>query len=668
MNHKPLTNIKNFRDGHLGVEEDVEAQFYKLLVYETGGFFVDHRDTEKSPGMFATLVIALPSRSSGGELIVRHEGREASIDMVCEDPAEARYGAFYADCVHEVRPVKSGCRVTLNYNLIRKGACKALDPPRHEREEKHLTALLGSWPRSESKSGGCTPSKLVYPLSHAYTPAELSFASLKGADAAVAGVVARAAPRAQCDVHLALLTIEQSGSAEYTGSARSGWGRWSEPDDDEFDVGEIYDHSETLSDWRRPDDRARDFGAMPVAEDEFSPASAIEDLTPDEQQFREATGNEGATVERTYRRAAIVIWPTAAFLPMLAANGLDVSLPYLRNVVERWRESRTDAKRGLAEEACSLGDVMIASWPSMTGYRREDATTLATPFLDLLAEIGAEAQIARALRRRQASEDHTKADNPAVIRALTLLPPGERVEIIELLVGDAGSRFVVMSADLLRRGVSAWNDLPTGDFRAAADRLLVFLPHDLKPSAEAGGSRPDDKFVIDLVDALDRLDPSSAIRAVEAILSSPKSFDMDRCLVPASRKLIQQHVGPDSAAVARLRSACTEHLRTRIAIPVAPPKDFARANSLTCSCPNCSTLGQFLADPSLASWSLKAAEHSRSHVQSTIRNSHCDVDTTTERKGSPHRLIVTKNQASYERLAAQRREDLENLAGIDISS
>ena len=33
----------------LGVSDDVEAQFYKLLVYETGGFFVDHRDTEKSP-------------------------------------------------------------------------------------------------------------------------------------------------------------------------------------------------------------------------------------------------------------------------------------------------------------------------------------------------------------------------------------------------------------------------------------------------------------------------------------------------------------------------------------------------------------------------------------------------------------------------------------------
>jgi hypothetical protein len=45
----------------LGVSEPVEADFYKLLVYDTGSFFVDHRDTEKVPGMFATMVLVMPS-------------------------------------------------------------------------------------------------------------------------------------------------------------------------------------------------------------------------------------------------------------------------------------------------------------------------------------------------------------------------------------------------------------------------------------------------------------------------------------------------------------------------------------------------------------------------------------------------------------------------------
>ena len=38
----------------LGIDEPITAELYKLLVYDKGGFFVSHRDTEKAPGMFAT--------------------------------------------------------------------------------------------------------------------------------------------------------------------------------------------------------------------------------------------------------------------------------------------------------------------------------------------------------------------------------------------------------------------------------------------------------------------------------------------------------------------------------------------------------------------------------------------------------------------------------------
>src|SRR5580658_10985978 len=64
----------------LGVSDPIDAQFYKLLLYDAGSFFVSHRDTEKAPGMFATLVIVLPSYCDGGELLVRHQGREARLD------------------------------------------------------------------------------------------------------------------------------------------------------------------------------------------------------------------------------------------------------------------------------------------------------------------------------------------------------------------------------------------------------------------------------------------------------------------------------------------------------------------------------------------------------------------------------------------------------------
>ena len=37
---------------------------------------------------------------------------------------------------------------------------------------------------------------------------------------------------------------------------------------------------------------------------------------------------------------------------------------------------------------------------------------------------------------------------------------------------------------------------------------------------------------------------------------------------------------------------------------------------------------------------------------------------TTDRRGRPYSLVCTKNQASYERRAKQRRQDTENLARL----
>jgi hypothetical protein len=125
----------------LGISDPVEAEFYKMLIYDKGSFFVSHRDTEKTPGMFATLVVVLPSFCAGGELVVRHKDRTVTLDLHTEDPAEASFAAFYADCLHEVLPVTAGCRLTLVYNLIRQGKGKT---PQQREQDLRDEARLAS--------------------------------------------------------------------------------------------------------------------------------------------------------------------------------------------------------------------------------------------------------------------------------------------------------------------------------------------------------------------------------------------------------------------------------------------------------------------------------------------------------------------------------------------
>jgi predicted 2-oxoglutarate/Fe(II)-dependent dioxygenase YbiX len=104
-----LADVVRHAAASLGVPGEVHAQLYKLLIYRPGDFFIPHRDTEKAPGMFATLVLALPAVYEGGELLVTHKGETVAMALDRGySPTSVSWAAFYADCTHQVRPVTSG--------------------------------------------------------------------------------------------------------------------------------------------------------------------------------------------------------------------------------------------------------------------------------------------------------------------------------------------------------------------------------------------------------------------------------------------------------------------------------------------------------------------------------------------------------------------------------
>jgi predicted 2-oxoglutarate/Fe(II)-dependent dioxygenase YbiX len=658
--------VARVADG-LGVSEPIDAEFYKLLIYDEGSFFVGHRDTEKAPGMFATMVIVLPSTSSGGELVVRHSGREARLDLQCEDPSEAAFAAFYADCVHEVLPITAGCRLTLVYNLLRRGRGRPPGPPSYDREQTRVATLLREWgegktaPARGLPSDGGTPEKLVYPLEHAYTQAELGFATLKGADAAVAGVLASAAPQAGCELHLALVTVEESGTAEYSGYYGRGRGS-SGPDEDDFEAGEVDDRAVSLSEWRTPDASPSALGALPVKDEELSPPGAFDDLEFDEEHFQEATGNEGATFERTYRRAALVLWPRNRTAAVLCQAGLSITLPYLEDIVERWAGGGGDRRSALWQEAHDLAGHMIEQWPIQHWYPRQDATLSdAARMLGMLARLEDADRIETFVTQVTATGVYGKGDNEAILAGLRGLPAARQTALLELIVERAAATSFGACANLLARAVGGSADLHRG-----ATRLVGAMPGDpaRSPPEPAWQRRPEmeSPAVADLLTALVATDRTLAERAARHILMWPKTYDLDRTVVPAMRTLVQSV--SRGTAIEPLRDACLAHLRARIAEPLAPPTDWRRASAVSCQCVHCKQLSAYLADPTQKVWDFRAAEQHRAHVAATIRGSHVDLDTATDRRGRPYGLVCTKNQASYERRAKQRTQDLADLTRL----
>jgi hypothetical protein len=652
----------------LGVDGPVKADLYKLLIYAEGDFFVPHRDTEKATGMFATLVIVLPSvpASTGGELIVRHKGREVRLDLRPDEPSEVRFAAFYADCVHEVTSLTQSYRLALIYNLTRPSRTPLPEPPDYDRETARAATLLKDWAEATGLLEDDTPDKLIHLLEHAYTPAELGFGVLKGADAAVAGVLAAATRRADCALHLALVSIEESGFAEYTGNGGSYGSRWSEP---ELEAGEVTDRRAILTEWRRLDGDPVSLADIPFGDEELTLPDAFDGLEPDEEHFHEATGNEGASFERTYRRAALVLWPNARFLTVLNQAGLSVALPYLEDLTKRWEDAGGVQPSSLWDQGHELAGHMIADWPDWYGGH-DSGPGSAARLLTALTRLADTESITAFLARLAEGGGFGKGDTGALVEAAGLLAPERAATLIERIIRAKASSSLETCAELLARTVAAQPASTRTNLAGAAEALLAALPGgpahtDTQNSWWNRPRPPSTGLVADTLIALGTVDEKLALRAADHMLAWPMTYDLDVVLIPAVVDLVGVRSARSLPAVERLRAAALAHLRTRIAEPLEAPRDWRRNSELPCSCPNCRDLARFLDSSTQKTWTLKAVEAQRGHVEAVIRQAGCDLDVATDRKGRPYTLVCTKNQASYERRVSQRQRDLENVARLE---
>lgn len=179
--------------------------------------------TEKVNGMFATIVVILPSRFTGGAVHVRHGDLDKTYDSSENSLTNTSVLAWYTDVEHEVKAITSGYRLALSFNLVH--TTNALRPTLGVSTlPSRLQHVLRSWKQAEAS--GDAPRKIIYLLSHKYSQAALRGSALKGVDAHLVSILDTIG--AQHGIHLGLanLTCTQSGGAnDYGERERDGWGR-----------------------------------------------------------------------------------------------------------------------------------------------------------------------------------------------------------------------------------------------------------------------------------------------------------------------------------------------------------------------------------------------------------------------------------------------------------
>ena len=286
--------------------------------------------------------------------------------------------------------------------------------------------------------------------------------------------------------------------------------------------------------------------------------------------------------------------------------------------------------------------------------------------LKLLAKLKDKDAADRLIEKLIAQGGHHSGDNAAILAALGLFTPDQATDYLRCIVAASASATLGACAGLLAGAIRGPFASTPAQLMEAVNTLVDAMPGDpsLVPKDQFGrprGTSPEVGFVADLIGVVDAVDDALARRAASHMLAWPRHYGLDDILVPALQRRIEVCGAGGGTAFELVRAACLAHLRGRAAEALEAPKDWSRPNDVACKCQHCAALGRFLADPERPVWNLKAAQPVRGHVEDTIRRAHSDVDTRTERRGSPHILVCTKNQASYERRVVQRKQDLTHI-------
>ena len=654
-----FTTIMEQVSGGLGCPSArLEARPYKLLVYEPGGFFTPHRDTEKEVGMVGTLVVALPTEGAGGELVVRHKDREQVIDMCVSDPSLLAYAAFYADCTHETRALRKGHRVALVFNLILREPSNSglLRAPDFTDHANAISSLLRAW-SAHALSGA----KIVWLLDHDYSSAGLSFATLKGTDAVVGRTLAIATERADCSLHAAIVQISEYGSGEYG---------WYGDDVDDVAMGEVENWECALEGWIAPDDSRPDYGKIPLLDRELLPDGALEDADPDEKRVEEASGNAGVSVQHVYRKAALVVWPRAEAVQTLARGSILGAIEYVES-----RLVMTDGKDAPMEDPRALGQQLIDAWTQegSRGWRYDPRGECVRKMIAVLVKIS-DPDLTLRFLTTGAVRAYSGGENGELVAAATQVGATRMASFLPDLVRTNVPRHPENLLNLLWRlkeahsecGRDEWHEL----LATSVVEALLALPRALSPAP--ANERPWDlpkpkslnaQAICDLFSLTHQfgLEPQ-AMSTVRMLSAHTAHATPDRAIPQALAMMRDRNTSlSESRAYQALWRHASAFLVRRSGSPPEEPRNWLIDARLECNCRGCIQLQAFCNNPEITETKIAVAQSERAHLRHKIDGLKLDIDYVTERQGRPYRLVCSKNRASYMRRLSQYADDIEHM-------
>jgi hypothetical protein len=629
----------------LGIETDtVVASLYKLLIYEEGDFFLSHKDSEKEPGMFGTLIIALPSIHTGGELVIQFDGKEKTIGFsIPSSNYKMPYVAFFADCDHELKPITSGYRVVLVYNLLQSVDTAKLSQSKISSAVGEMATLLKSLPHSTSNK----PTAIL--LEHQYTPANFSLESLKQHDKPRAELLLAAAKEANYFAALGLVSHYKMGQLEgddYDYDYRRNYREDDFETTSDGSMGEVYEEYTTIEHWSNDD--MPNLGTLHIEKEDIITDFEIGEDSPIEEEEEGYTGNAGMTIEYWYHYAAVILWPQNKHADLLFEASLSVQLKWLNYYYKRLNNTELNG--------------MEISKQIIRHFSEQELMEHKLHALDF----NIVATFLSTLKEETFIVDHcqvllTKVFKNIGIHQWIVLLEQLNPKTIDILFETIGNENDIDTINHLLEILSSLNASSTKTLATFFQHHIHCMPTYLKniPLSKLKDENKNKKEVI-----------KEILRKVIE-LSHQKEQDnnwINDTTASITKTLTRNYVNDVLVVVAsnktgvlakKIQEACIVDLTERIAVKPTPPTDWKRALPSTNSNQKLwSLLTPFIESPDLEIFEYRKIQSDRSAMESAINGVTVDLKMETIKKGSPHLLKITKTQASYERMLKKWEEDM----------
>lgn len=660
-------------------QDRLQCELYKMLVYTKGGFFLPHRDSEKKSGMVATMIVVLPAKFNGGELLVEHEGRKHRFTFdTARQESNAEFVVFFADCQHEVKKVTSGVRLCLAFNLILQPETKSNKKKSDQKSDPKLLSSVEDWIRHR------TELPIVFALEHQYTSGGLSPRLLKGADAQLFEQLTAVAEDADCKVHFGQISrhLCQHADDGSFGHGRRGYHRFS-GDYSDLEIGEAYDDEIVIDGWKDVQGKSIRFASLSCESSQLISAIPAEEWVPTKQDYEGYTGNAGNTLDRWYHKSAVVLWPNSQHFDVIAQMGTQYSIDQFLKLMAKREKLKSDKRLQATGDCIKLAEAIIRRWPDRTHHGRsanDERESMLISFAEIIPTLE-NAEVLVDFLRTLAQRDQHLDLTQFVQVAMKMLGSDRLLPLLSEFIADEQkpNQYGIVFVEGLTERDAAWLcelcQSPTHGQSPGLGRLLaigVEKIHKHVIKLDKGGhsrSAPPTPAWLQLCKTCLHIEFEPILKELLNMPSKfPSVFDLRTVQVPASIMLREwsQKVRTDlPPSLAEWMASIRNLLQSATASKPVPPLDLARESDTGCNCQYCKQLSQFLSDRELEHADIAAREDMRYHLEDVIRKKQLDVIAELNRSRRPYSLKLTKTIGSYKHAVEQFETDLKLLASLD---